>query len=444
MIHRHFATSVLFTSIILSSCKREPEPLADGGAVLRAVRVATSEIRSAEDIAPYDEAMVWQEYRVEKVLEGQLEASLIRVGQWSVIRGDDIPLDREIGAVTELKVRPFDEDDQANLTDVVSSDDLEIVENEPPRFMDMRAITELGLTPRAVRYDYDTGFSSQMTLYWHLRQQMELVVLGNSHAEKAIRPDLLLDEENKRIPKAFNMGIGGGNMDLQCFIANEYVLPLPKVKTIIWVVNARLFNRALKGQERRHKIFLESPGYDFDREHHAEHWPVKEGLAPLTVEEVKNIDVKGARLDPWGWSARERTLKAEDQASLEKDFSKVNFEFDEKAWELFKSTIKVATGKGVSVFVLTSPIHPYSMDAPAADPDGSSHEGMREVVQRLEGFDQEQPLVWFRDMNKNGRHGIKPEQFFDADHLNMSGGTWLTERVIEWMKSADAVAAKPN
>jgi hypothetical protein len=417
--------------------------MADGGAVVKAVLVATSENKDAAEIAPYDEALIWQEYRVEEVVEGRLEAPLIRVGQWSVIRGKDVNLNQEIGTAVKLKLRPIDKDDQANLTDVVISDDLDIVENEPPRFMDMQVVTATGSTPKAIRYDYDTGFSSQMILYWHLRHQLELVVLGNSHAEKAIRPDFLLDETNKTTPKALNMGIGGANMDLQVLIAKEYVLPLPRLKTIIWVVNTRLFNSELKGADRRYNVFLDSPGYDYDREHRTEHWPVKEGLPALTVEEVKNIDVNEARMDAWGWSARERTLKPEKVASLEKDFSKVNFKFDSKALELFKQTVKEATDKGIKVFVVTSPIHPHSQVAPASDPDGSSHEGTREMVKMLETWDAGQPLVWFRDMNKNGAHGLQPEQFFDADHVNMSGGTQFTEWVIEWMRSVQSVASQP-
>ncbi|TLD69987.1 hypothetical protein FEM03_14750 [Phragmitibacter flavus] len=411
------------------------EALPDGGAVVRLVRVAASENKDSGDISPYDEALIWQEYDVKKVLEGKLEVQRIRVGHWAVIRGKNVVVDGEIGKEVELRVRPFDEDDQVNLTDVVISDDLDIVADEPPRFMDMQAIMAEGLTPEAVRYDYDTIFSAQMKLYWKLRPQLELVVLGNSHAAKGIRPDRLLDEENKLTPKALNLGAGAANTDLQCLLAREYVLPLPKIKTVLWVVNSRLFNRSLRGAERRCEAFIGSPGYDFDREHHAELWPVKTGEPLVTVAELKNAELNVQKMDVWGWSARERGMKAENKERLREDLSQLNYQFDQEAWELFQRSVKDLTAKGIRVYVIISPIHPQSKDTPASDPDGSAHADLHKTVADLEAFDAGLPLMWFKDMNLNGGHDIPAEMFFDVDHLNAAGGTMLTSKVVEWMKS---------
>jgi hypothetical protein len=421
--------------MLLSACRDKPEALADGGALVRAMRIASSENKDSTDIAPYDEAMIWQEYEVQKVLKGKLEAPVIRVGHWAVIRGKNVAVDHELGKVVDLRVRPFDEDDQANLTDVVISDDLDIVENEPPRFVDMQAILAKGLTPEAVRYDYDSVFSAQMKLYWQLRPQLELVVLGNSHAAKGIRPDLLLDEQNKATPKALNLGAGAANADLQCLLAREYVLPLPRIKTVIWVVGARLFNGSLRGAERRYETFINSPGYDFDQEHKSELWPVKEGDPLVTVMRLKNAELNVQKMDVWGWSARVRGMKKEDRSRLAKDLSQCRYEFDAAAWELFQQSVKDFNAKGIGVYVCTSPIHPQSKDTPAADPDGSSHADLHRTVAMLQQLDEELPLMWFKDFNLNGAHDIPGDLFFDVDHLNAAGGTLLTNKVIEWMES---------
>jgi hypothetical protein len=268
-----------------------------------------------------------------------------------------------------------------------------------------------------------------------LRPQLELVVLGNSHAAKGIRPDLLLDEQNKMTPKALNLGAGAANADLQCLLARDYVLPLPNIKTVLWVVNARLFNRSLRGAERRYEAFIGSPGCDFDREHHAELWPVKTGVPLVTVAELKNAELNVKKMDVWGWSARERGIKVEDKERLVEDLSYVNYNHDKEAWHLFQESVKALTGKGVRVYVMISPIHPQSRDTPASDPDGSAHADLHKTVADLKAFDADQPLVWFRDMNLNGAHDIPAEMFFDVDHLNAAGGTMLTAKVVEWMKS---------
>jgi len=429
-----------FLGAVLSSC--EKKPLADGGAKVVVVRTAASDIKDLDEIAPYDEALVWHEYEVKEVLEGILTAPKIRVAHWSVIRGKNVAVGSTLGETTELKIRPYDKDDKENFTDVVISDDLDIVAEEPPRFMDMGSILAQGQTPGAVRYDYDSLYSDQMQLYWQLRHQLELVVLGNSHAAKGIRPSMLLGEANKNTPQAFNMGAGGANVDMQCMLARDYILPLPKLKTLVWLVSARTFNEELSNTQRRFDIFKSSPGYDYDREHWNELWPVSKDAPQTTVADLQKLSLNLKKLDPWGWSGRDKTLDAKGLSLLPEKLSHQDFDFDKKAWKTFASVVNEATAKGVKVYIMTSPIHPLSKDTPAADPDGSTHQGQAETVARLKELDASNPLVWFWDVNKSGAHDFEPEQFYDVDHLNLNGATDLTQRVATWITETQNAAVK--
>jgi len=416
---------------ILCSCEQKPLP--DGGARVMATRIAASEIKTVDNIAPYDEALTWHEYEVTKVLEGILNASRIRVAHWTVVRGKNTKSSGAVGEEVELRIRPFDKEDTDNLADVVISDELDILAEEPPRFMDMSAILGDGKSPEAVRYDYDSLFSDQMQIYWHLRHQLELVVLGNSHAAEGILPGLLLDDQNKVTPKALNLSAGGAKVDMQCLLAEDYVLPLPKLKSMVWMVSARIFNEELNNSQTRLDTFKASPGYNYDRDHWAELWPVKLDVPPVTIANLKELNLNRKKFDPWGWVGHDKMMDEKEKSTVLKKLTSVKFKFDDEAWDTFKQTVSRATAKGVRVYVVTSPMHPMSKDTPSADPDGSSHEGQAKMVEMLNELDAANDLVWFWDVNRSGNHGMSPDCFFDVDHLNLKGATELTRQLSNWM-----------
>src|SRR2546422_668257 len=116
-----------------------------------------------------------------------------------------------------------------------------------------------------------------------------------------------------------------------------------------------------------------------------------------------------------------------------------DFAFDEKVWSEFASAVRALNDKGVKVLLLTTPVHPFVAEAPAADPDGTSHEGDADVVRHLHALDEKLPLAWFRDFNRDGHHDFPHEQFYDADHLNRKGSRALTKLILAWMdESAQA------
>ena len=434
------APFILLLALLLASCKPDAGELAERNAgvalKVQAVRLALSKAKTAADIAPYDEALAWHEYQVEQVVSGELAAKTIRVAHWTVLHGQDVPVGRAKDEKVTLTLRPFE--DTADLQDVASQDDLDISFEEVPRFIDMGQTLEKNLTPQALRYDYAGHFSGQMKLYWKLRGQLRLVVMGNSHATKGVCTGMFYPPENEQTPMALNLAPPGGNNHTQCRIVAEYVLPLPKLETVVWVMSPRSFN-ARRRDQRKEKEFFTSPGYLHDQANRDKLWPVPADAAPVTVKDLAAL--KLGWVDMWGWEGRITTPlppKLEDaRAELLDAFSGTRFRFDDAAWAEFREAVAALTKKGVRVLLLTPPYHPISRETPAADVDDTPHEAMKDFALKLAEFDAAEPKVWFRDFNQGGRHAFPHEEFYDADHVNRTGARNLTGQIIEWMKTCE-------
>ena len=401
--------------------------------VVRATLLAASRAKTLQDVAPYDEALCWQEYRVEKVVHGDLrdDPSRIRVAHWSVLRGKTFAVPAAINQQVELRLRPIRH--FPGIESVASSDDLEITVEELPYFVDVAPL-RAGVGDQWSRWDYGGTFSNQMRLYWELRGQLESVVLGNSHAAKDIAPHLLKWGQNESIPNVLNMGAAGSNMNLQCLLAEKYVATLPKIRTVIWVASLRSFNKE-RESARKERDFLASSGYAYDCAHPESLGASAAGWREVSVQQLTNFS-KGF-VDAWGWEARSQGHVPTDATALnayvEKTIGLPKFAFDEKTWALFEAQVRSLAGKGLKVVLIVPPLHPVFAGRDISDPDGTSTEGAVQTIQRLEKLAADCPGVSFRDFNLGGRNDFVSEEFYDLDHLAAPGAERFTRMLADWM-----------
>lgn len=420
---------------LLVGCGEKPERVPGADLQVRATRVAISKKKLPADILPYDDALVWHEYAVKKVLHGVCEVPKIRVAHWCVAAAKAVPVDETLDEEVTLSLEPFAE--KQALEDVSQSDDLDVTE-DLPKYLDVTPMTKGSTAPLALRDDYGGFFTEQMRLYWKLRPQLRLVAMGNSLVTKGIATRMFFAPHNGGTPMALNLAPAGSNNAMQCLVVREYVMPLPRLEWVVWGVSPRAFN-AKREDPRKLSEFLASPGWRYDQENKAKLWPVPAATAPVTVEEVRKLEVHN--FDDWGWEGRKRsgmpdaTEPGKLHAYINEAFKTANFEWSEERWTEFVETVKALNAKGVKVLLLVTPMHPWVKDAPAADPDWTTHEAMAQMVKRLETLDQELPLSWFQDFNKGGHHDFPPDEFYDADHVNRNGSFKLTGRVVEWMGS---------
>ena len=118
--------------------------------------------------------------------------------------------------------------------------------------------------------------------------------------------------------------------------------------------------------------------------------------------------------------------------------STVDFTWSDDTFAKFCDTARLFTAKGVKVLILTTPMHPLTKETAAADPDGTSHEGLREMVRHMEEFDKATPGLWFRDFNKGGAHEFPTDEFYDSDHLDRAGSGRLGTMIQQWMQECRA------
>ena len=436
MMFRALAAALLSLLVLLVSCgdahtARGPE------IEVEVERLTASKAKAPKDIQPYDAAIAWHEYRVKNVISGKLDSQVIRVAHWTVVQAKPVKVSEKVGEVTTLKIIPFDQ--QKEMNDVAASDDLDITAEEPPRFMDVSQQFTTETTPDALRYDYRGNVSDQMRMYWKVRGQLRAVAMGNSHATKGVNPRAIMPIENWKIPVMLNMAPAGSNNEQQCLMLREYVLNLPKLEWLFWVVSARNFNVERK-DGRKYEEFTSSPGWLYDQKHKAEFWPMPVHPPVVTADDILK-DWKGG-LDIWGSLIIAKTLLPpsldEQHTVIQQQCSTTNFTWSEDIFKEFCETARLFSQKGVKVLLFTTPMHPFTKECVAADPDWTTHEAYRDMVRRMEEFDKATPGLWFRDYHKDGHHDFPPDQFYDVDHLNRSGTGHLGDLLKVWMKECEA------
>jgi hypothetical protein len=447
MLRRFLLTPALFAALmVLADCKKKSgekpkaEPESRQIVVVEAERTAASKSKTPEDVRPYDEALAWHEYKVLKVVRGYLDDTTIRVAHWTVLAAKPVPVDTKIGAHVTLKIRRFES--LPGVRNIAASDDLEITAEEPQRFLDMGVERpDRPQTEEEKRCDYEGTVSEQMKVYWMLRSQLRLVVMGNSHGTKGVAARMFYGEENRRTPVALNLSPPGSNHALQSLLLREYVMPLPKLDWVVWVISPRNLNGA-RDDTRKAKQFMASKGRQHDVAHQSSLWPAPDEAPLVTFDIVSNL--ANVEVDEWGSEMRSRSKLPEDpiehRAEVLKQFAPPNFKWSEPRWKEMEDAVRELNAKGIKLLLLTTPMHPLVKEAAATDADGTSREGYQMLMERLATFDSEMPLMWFHDYNQAGNHDFLPEEFYDADHLNRAGAFKLTERVIQWM---DGCTKKP-
>lgn len=396
-------------------------------------RIAASKAKTPQDIQPYDEALAWHEYRVKRVLSGKLEADTIRVAHWTVVAAKPVSVSAKPGEVVTLKIVPFES--LKGLEDVATSDDLDFA-TERPRFLDLSQSLAQATPPGAIRFDYRGNVSDQMRLYWKLRGQLRAVAMGNSQATKGVNCRVIMGDGNDATPVMLNMAPAGSNNEQQCLMLREYVLPLPKLEWLLWAVSARSFN-AHRKDSRKLQEFTASPGWLHDQKHKKEFWPMPENTPLVGIDELRKI--KGLQLDLTGSLITAKTSLPSDPGEQRKfvfkECDSTRFRWSDEIFGAFSDTARAFTARGVKVLVFTTPMHPFTRDAEASDPDGTTHEGFREMVRHMEELARKSPGLWFRDFHKDGDHGYPPAEFYDVDHVNEAGSIRLGESIREWMKA---------
>ncbi|CAN5333937.1 hypothetical protein BH23VER1_BH23VER1_23820 [soil metagenome] len=407
--------------------------------------MASSELATPAQIAPYDDSLFVREYEVAHVVSGFLPEPHIRVAHWAVLASEPVaPPPPHSGDTVTLDLVPFDSVD--GLDQIHLSDDLDPT-LDIPLYLDVSGTLAArpDSIPAPVRFDYRGGYSPRFEAYWMLRSQLRLLVVGHSHAGVGVLPNHFYPSESAATPLALNLSIPAAGFFQQRLVVDDYAVPLPDLRWVVWELSPRVFNsRYADGW--RFQQFLASTGYRYDLTHRDSLWPISaappEQRIPASVtEEISE------RIDAWGGTKKGGVDPeyAGPQAIADKIASAgadLEFTMNEEVWPALESTLEKLAAQGVSTFLFIAPMHPAFASSPAADNDQTGPEDYAAVVRRLAALDAAHPKVYFRDFHRDGNHQFGPDHFWDLDHLNADGARAFTPILVDTLAEIDPAIAQ--
>jgi hypothetical protein len=399
---------------------------------------ATSEPAEPGEVAPYDESLYVQEFEVVKVRTGQLEAPVIRIARWAVLGGEDVaPEPRPPGTVETLRFVSFD-----RLGEEMGS--LDTRDHLPhdlsvPLFLEEPGFDSLeeGDIPESLRFDYRSRFSERMRLFWLLRRQLEVVVIGNSHGEVGVDARAFYPDRNALTPVALNFCKAAADFPQLELLVTEYVDRLPALRWLIWCLSPRLLNQRRRSPWRL-KEFTASPGFRFDQANGDELWPAGAGERVALAEATALT----GQFDAWGGTGHRGTSLPADPAArrraVNEEVKDRHFSWDNAAAESIRQTTQAFAGRGVKTCFLIPAYHPDLAGSGAADIDGTGLRDAARVREFLLALTTRNPgAVAVADVHNGGASGFPPEAFWDADHLNRDGRGLQTTRLLAAMAPLD-------
>jgi hypothetical protein len=271
-----------------------------------------------------------------------------------------------------------------------------------------------------------------MPAFWMLKDQLKLVVLGDSRGLEGVKAELFYGNENRTTPVAYNLSATSAPLELQEILVREYLLKMPKLEWVVYQMSPRVVNRHFDGD--KHKRLLKSPGFVYDCKHADILWQESQGNV-VRVGDITSTPYRARKKwkkRPWGWKPDDKVW---DNPKRDDDL-KEKWRLSEKKMDKLEWIIKSLEEQNVRMLLYLSPIHPIIRELSAVDDDGTSKKGYRELVRRLNELERKYPNLVFVDLLREGNHGFAPELFGDLDHLNEQGAEKLT-KILEKVRESD-------
>jgi len=398
--------------------------------MVEATLVRVSKAPKLADIAPYREALVIYEYRVDKVVLGPVSAGTIRVAHWGIYdRLDQVVLYDQPGKKrNSFMLLPFDRAG-ATVEQAKTSDTLEVDLDVPVYFdLGQRPVGKAGLQQDNARpWDYGTSWSEKMGWFFPVQSQLRLVALGDSRAVAGIDTKYFFQPENLRHPVAFNLAIPSSGVDAMELTTREYALRLPKLEWIVWGLSPRIFNR--RWNDVMKDRLINSPGYRYDRAHPELVWRKDSaGMVMLTQRPAAAGDG-----DAWGFKEltfpgdRRGDFKAPGtREMLQGMLQKPNFEYAEDRMQRFAGLLRDLEARNIRVLGFIPPQHSFTKGQPCTDDNGTTREGYDQIVAALSELARSRPNFVFLDIDRKGENDFQDEDFANFDHLSGKGAARLT------------------
>ena len=394
---------------------------------LRVELTAKSKLPTLEEISPYREALVFYEYKLDKRLDGEFKGKKLRVAHWAIYDNQPQSIGKlRLGDKQKLELYPykqFKEFESLYTSDTLELDpDIPLYHDVGQKILEDESLDE--------RFDYDSILSEKMPVFWQLKNQLKLVALGDSRCECGVKTELFYGDENLMKPVAYNLAISGGSLEVQKLVVEEYLMKLPNLEWLVYQMSPRVVNRHFK--KASEKRLRRSDGFKFDQKHEQTLWDRSDNPSgKKTIDDISSIPYVSAYWSerPWGWEYKNEIWQNPKKINSDRDW-----EISEERWMNLTSMISSLNEQGVKVLIYFTPLHPIMRGEPLVDDDGTTQEGYRELVDRLNQLQRTLPNFVFVDLLQGGNHDFTSEMFKDLDHMNAQGATKLTRKLEEIRK----------
>jgi hypothetical protein len=311
-------------------------------------------------------------------------------------------------------------------------------------------------------------YSLKFQQFDRIKNQLETIVVGDSRTRHGVDPELFSNQSDESSVTAFNFAPASSGIEFTNLLAHEYFFELPRLRTIVWGVSPRIFNRYW--QDPVHELFLKSRGYWSD--HPAVNKGYSKGSMRATMEvgthrvmsklsaafahrsKLKSIFLDGLTGDrarahfhvepaigisKWGFMEfpESRTRDVADNSEVEKILESLEsgrFELDETRLQKFRELVAFLSQSKIRLVCFVPPMHDSLTRSPAADTDGTPNDDYDKLMSTLKSLEMEFGNYRFLDLHKGGDNGFTDREYADFDHLNHAGSRRLSRTIAEHLK----------
>ena len=317
-------------------------------------------------------------------------------------------------------------------------------------------------------------YSLKFRQFNRVKNQLETILVGDSRTRHGVDPALFNDQSDESGVTAFNFAPAGSGIEFTDILIHEYFCDLPRLRTIVWGVSPRIFNRYW--QDPVCNLFLKSRGYrsdhaDSDKGH-------SKGCIMATVQSgahrvMSNISATFAhrsklrsifldiltgdrtrvrfQIEPaigiskWGFMEfpESQTRDLADETEVDNILTSLEsgrFELDETRLQKFRELVAFLSQRNIRLVCFVPPMHNSLTHSPAADADGTPNRDYNELISMLKSCEMEFDNYRFLDLHKAGENGFAGHEYGNFDHLNHLGSRRLSRIITGALEEFSAQA----
>ncbi|TFG46178.1 MAG: hypothetical protein E4H40_07565 [Candidatus Brocadiia bacterium] len=269
---------------------------------------------------------------------------------------------------------------------------------------------------------------------------------------------------------AFNFAPASSGIEFTDFLVHEYFCDLNSLRTIVWGVSPRIFNRYW--QDPVYELFKKSQDYRSDclaREKSEKGFSragIKAGvnlgtfwmMSKLSAVYAHRSKLKPILLDAlagtggahfhkeqaiavseWGFMEfpKSQTVDLTDAGEVDRILSSLKtgrFELDPNRLDEFRKLVAFLEQRKIRLVCFVPPMHHSLMRSPAADADGMPDADYDKLMSTLKGLEGEFGNYHFIDLHKGGDNGFADSEYGDFDHLNYGGSRRFSRIIADLLK----------